>query len=110
MLKAARRQATVLWAGLTLVLFLVLSAAATGTARAEQVCLPRADAVAQLARQFDERAIGRGLSDDGQAMVELYVSDGGSWTVVVTSTAGVSCLVASGQNWSSLPLLAGRIS
>ncbi len=105
MANPARRQATVLWAVLALLLFIAL-----GTARAEQLCLPREDAVAQLGAQFDERVIGRGLVGSGEAMVELFVSEGGTWTVVLTDTAGLSCVIASGEDWSDRPLLVGQVS
>ncbi len=101
----ARRQATILWVVLTLLLFIAL-----GTAQAEQLCLPREDAVAQLGARFDERVIGRGLAASGEAMVELFVSEAGSWTVVLTDTAGLSCVVASGDDWSTVPLLVGQVS
>ncbi len=78
------------------------------TVQAAQVCLPRQEAISQLAKQFEEKPIGRGLSDDGNAMVELFTSEKGSWTIVVTDTKGKSCLVASGDSWGSLPKLVGR--
>ncbi len=78
------------------------------TVQAEQVCMPRKEAVSQLAKQFNEKPIGRGLSDDGNIMVELFTSEKGSWTIVVTNTKNISCLVASGQNWTSITKLLGR--
>ncbi len=88
--------ATVLSAGL------LLSAAG---ADAQQVCLPREQIVAQLGHDYDETAIGRGVVRGAESMVELFASKGGSWTIVVTTTTGTSCLVASGQSWSALPRL-----
>ncbi len=78
------------------------------TVQAEQVCLPRKEAIRQLAKQFKEKPIGRGLSDDGNAMVELFTSEKGSWTIVVTNTKNISCLVASGQSWTAISKILGQ--
>lgn len=120
---AARRQATAqrtaqrttLWAALVLLLFVAVSAGmnaagAAGAAGAEELCLPRAEAVAQLDAQYRERAVGRGLAAEGRTMVELFVGESGTWTIVVTDTAGRSCIVASGENWTPIPLLVGQLS
>ncbi len=63
-------------------------------------CLPHDDAVSNLKQHYDEDAIGLGLSNKGQSVVELFVADTGSWTILVTNTQGVSCVAAAGQNWS----------
>lgn len=62
-------------------------------------CGPRDVAVAELAGDLGERVIGRGLSQNGKAMVEIFKSESGSWTVIVTDTNGVSCILANGQVW-----------
>ena len=76
-------------------------------AHAQQVCAVRDTAVTQLESQFDEQIVGRGLVDNGKAMVELFVSETGTWTVVVTDTNRRSCIVASGMSWTRTPLLVG---
>ena len=63
------------------------------------VCGPREAAVGELVGIFGERAIGRGLSENGQTMLELFKSESGSWTVIVTDTQGVSCVLANGRAW-----------
>jgi hypothetical protein len=35
-------------------------------------------------------------------MVELWVSPAGSWTFVVTSANGKTCMVASGHGWEAV--------
>ncbi len=37
-------------------------------------------------------------------MLEVFVSDSGTWTVVVTDPEGVSCVLAAGQSWEEIPL------
>ena len=72
---------------------------APGAQVTQHVCGPRDAAVAELVGDFEERVIGRGLSENGQAMLEVFKSESGSWTVIVTDTYGVSCVLANGQVW-----------
>lgn len=41
-------------------------------------------------------------------MFELFVSETGSWTVVVSDPKGRSCVVASGEDRQQLPLKQGE--
>ena len=43
-----------------------------------------------------------GLSAEG-SVLEILASDTGSWTLIVTRPSGVSCVVAHGQGWESMP-------
>ncbi len=71
------------------------------------ICLPHSDAVSKLKTTYEEQKIGLGLGQRGSSVVELFVSDTGTWTILVTRTNGMSCIAASGDNWSNSPLLAG---
>ena len=71
-------------------------------AKAQAICAPREAVLAQLFETYGETRRGVGLAANN-AMVELYASeDTGTWTIVVTSPGGLSCLVASGQAWSTV--------
>jgi len=62
-------------------------------------CGPRDVAVAELAGDLGEQVIGRGLSLNGKAMLEVFKGESGSWTVIVTDTNGISCVLANGRVW-----------
>ncbi len=83
-----------------------------GTARA--LCLPHEEAIARLQRDRSETAHGFGLDNHGRAVLELFVSDAGSWTILVTRTDGLSCITASGESWTAteteLPRMAPPIA
>ena len=51
----------------------------------------------QLAKVFNEKVVGLGLAKNQQSVVELYVGDNGSWTILVTLTNGMSCIAAAGE-------------
>ena len=80
---------------------------AAGPAIAQQACLAHEAAEKELEKQFDEKVVGRGLANSGKAMFELFVSDKGTWTVMVSEPNGRSCVLASGESWQHLPLLSG---
>ena len=80
----------------------------TGAATAEQVCAPRDRAVNQLEKQFQENVSGRGLTVNGMRMIELFVSEAGSWTVLASDPAGLSCIIASGESWQGTTKLVGE--
>lgn len=68
-------------------------------------CAPRDQVLAGLATGFDEtrRAIGLTGNASGQAqVVEIFASEGGSWTITVTLPDGSTCLVASGQGYEQI--------
>lgn len=62
------------------------------------VCAPREDLVAQLDTQFAESQKAIGLLGE-QAVMEVFASDQGSWTILSTDTDGTSCIIAAGEGW-----------
>ena len=89
---------------------ITVAAAALLTAQpghARQMCAPHDAAAMQLEDKFDEQVVGRGLTPNGQAMFELFVSETGSWTVLASDPQGRSCVIASGDSWHRIPLLVG---
>ena len=73
-------------------------------------CVPHDVAEEQLAMLFNEQVVGLGLGKNQDTVVELYVSSHGSWTILVTLTNGMSCIAASGENWTAPDGLAGLAS
>ena len=68
--------------------------------RPQNSCVPHKVAIDQLAKVFNEKVVGLGLAKNQQSVVELYVGDNGSWTILVTLTNGMSCIAAAGENWT----------
>ena len=81
---------------------------ASRPADAQQLCLLHEAAQEQLAERFHEDVAGRGLASNGKAMVELYTSEEGSWTLVVTDVEGRSCVIGSGVGWINDEPLKGQ--
>ncbi|MHA3913830.1 hypothetical protein [Halovulum sp. GXIMD14793] len=70
---------------------------------AQQHCGERSAIVEHLSTKYGEQLIGVGL-ERRNAMVELYVSETGTYTVLVSFPNGRACLVVSGEHWQIRPL------
>lgn len=90
-------------------MFVVLATASPAQMQALTQCGPHARIVEVLAGKYGEapKAIG---TIDQKRFMEVYVSDAGSWTVLVTSVGGNSCIVAAGQDWENVPFEPGARS
>lgn len=59
--------------------------------------------VAMLGGKYQEGRRAIGLIS-GRAVLEIYVSPHGTWTVLATNPAGMSCVMAAGEAWEDAPL------
>lgn len=66
-----------------------------------QACLPHDSAGDKLRNEFGEKVLGRGVSSDG-TLVEIFLSQSGTFTVIKTTPKGVSCVVDFGEGWQTL--------
>ncbi|SPH24831.1 hypothetical protein DEA8626_03864 [Defluviimonas aquaemixtae] len=65
-------------------------------------CADRSAVVAELAARYGETRRGIGLAA-GNAVMEIFASDDtGTWTITMTTAGGLTCLVASGENYDHL--------
>ncbi|GLS30343.1 hypothetical protein SAMN04488498_103345 [Mesorhizobium albiziae] len=78
----------------------VLMATSTAVAQAQQNCGPHADLIAHLHEKYQELQVGYGTVGT-IAMMEVYASAAGTWTIIVTDVAGKSCIVAAGEGWET---------
>lgn len=70
------------------------------------MCGDRGQMVADLEQQFSEQPMAVGQVDSN-AVVEIFVSETGSWTIIATGTDGVSCVVSAGEGFESTTLVRG---
>lgn len=75
----------------------VLALAPTLPAAAQMRCGQRDAIVRQLATRYGETQRSVGFQQ-GRGVVEIYVNaDSGSWTILLTTPEGMSCLMAAGE-------------
>ena len=70
------------------------------SAQAQQVCDKRVDLLSQLLDQYAERPVAIGIQANG-TVLEVLVSQSGSWTILITDPQGVTCALTSGQAWQA---------
>ncbi len=63
-------------------------------------CAERAQVVSALQHEFEEAQVASGLTPSGQ-LLEVFASDKGSWTVLLSMPTGKSCMIATGDAWNS---------
>lgn len=78
---------------------------AAAPAEAQQLCLVRGEAVAQLKQQYGEQAVAMGLVDGGESVIELFADGNGGWTLLRSHAEGHTCVIGSGIAWRDV---AGR--
>jgi len=82
----------------------VMTLALVGTASAaEQICERREIMVANLTEKYGEAVQSIGLDTTGN-LLEIYASDEGSWTALLTSPRGQACVVAAGEAFEQVNL------
>lgn len=74
-------------------------------ALAQLACGKRAELLAQFARQYGEAPNAIGITDQG-ALLDLLVSPAGTWTMMMTMPGSLTCIVATGRYWETLPAVA----
>ena len=68
---------------------------------APTVCRARDGLLTQLEQKYGEVPVAIGVAD-GRLVELLTAKDGMTWTIILTSPKGVSCLIASGEGWRPL--------
>lgn len=72
-------------------------------AAAQHVCAERSDILKSLQREYQEAPNAMGMSDNGAVVEVLAARDGTTWTILMTTPDGTSCVIATGEMWEALP-------
>ena len=65
---------------------------------ANSFCADRTEMVRSLSDKFKENPTAVGQID-GSAVIEVFVSEKGSWTILATGTDGKSCVLSAGDGF-----------
>ncbi|MDQ2633846.1 MAG: hypothetical protein M3Y43_01165 [Pseudomonadota bacterium] len=66
--------------------------------QANSFCADRAEMVKSLSDKFEENPAALGQIN-GEAVIEVFVSEKGSWTILATGTDGKSCVISAGNGF-----------
>ena len=72
------------------------------------VCLIKRDTMGLTLKSAGQVPVNKGRAADGTT-VETFVSAGGRWSTVHTTTSGHSCVIASGDGWKQQPVIAALV-
>ncbi len=67
------------------------------------VCSERKKFTSFLSKKYKEMPKAVGLVSN-TGMMEVYVSKQGTWSILMTTPNGISCLIAAGDHWEGLKL------
>jgi hypothetical protein len=63
-------------------------------------CSRRSDLIKLLGKEYKEVLSGFGVSGQ-QNIVEFFISKAGTFTILATRSDGISCVIATGDNWEN---------
>ncbi len=72
------------------------------SAQAQSICGERRALVATLEKTYSETPVSVGLASNG-AIIEIFASPTGTFTIILTQPNGLTCVMAAGENWEDLP-------
>jgi hypothetical protein len=70
-------------------------------AQAQAVCGSHDQIVAQLGQVYKEEQQSLGLAANG-SVIEVFASDAGTWTILITDVNGRTCMAAAGEAWQTM--------
>ena len=74
------------------------------TAAAQQpACTDRTDVLDHLSNKYSEAPVAMGIANNGGVIEILSSKTGNSWTIILTMPNGMTCMIAAGENWESIP-------
>ena len=87
------------WATCAVAGAMVFTVASAGAA--SNLCTKRASMVDALSKKYEEQRRGIGVASKAGVM-EFYVSQKGTWTMLMTMPNGMSCIMAAGRDWEEI--------
>lgn len=72
---------------------------------ANKQCNNRDKVLGMLATKYKEVPVALGVTNNGGLIEVLSAGDGTTWTIIITTPQGMSCLVAAGEGWRKVERL-----
>lgn len=85
---------------------LVASTAASAQQQQRVPCGERTAIMSHLEDGYSEKPIAMGLDAQGRVL-EVLAAPSGTWTMLVSTPGGLTCLIASGVAWEELQMKSG---
>ena len=78
----------------------------SASAMAAPQCDERDTVLELLANKYKEAPVAIGVTNNGGLVEVLSTDNGGTWSIIVTTPNGMSCLVAAGEGWKMMEQVA----
>ena len=85
-----------------LILAAVFSLVSSAVA-AQPQCNQRIHVLGHLAEKYKEAPVVFGVTSEGRLIEVLSTSAGETWTIIVSTPDGTTCLIAAGEAWRRRP-------
>src|SRR3546814_3013618 len=83
-----------------------LALVSTSAAMAQPQCDQRESVLQVLQQKYKEQPIALGVTHNGGLVEVLTTGNGNTWSIIVTTPPGMSCLVAAGEGWKAMQQVA----
>src|SRR3546814_20642061 len=83
-----------------------LALVSTSAAMAQPQCDQRESVLQVLQQKYKEQPIALGVTHNGGLVAVLTTGNGNTWSIIVTTPQGMSCLVAAGEGWQAMQQVA----
>jgi hypothetical protein len=93
-----------MWKILALSAGLALVSASAATAQPQ--CDQRDSVLQVLQQKYREQPVALGVTHNGGLVEVLTTGNGNTWSIIVTTPQGMSCLVAAGEGWKAMQQVA----
>lgn len=80
----------------------VVALAQPVAAQGQAICKKRSEIINILGSKYGETRRSFGLQQDSRVL-ELFASENGSWTAILSLPSGMACVVATGEAWTVVP-------
>ncbi len=71
-------------------------------AAAQPQCSPRESVLKMLESKYKEAPVAVGVTNNGGLVEVLSTGQGETWSIILTTPQGVSCLIAAGEGWRAV--------
>lgn len=89
----------------------ILPVLPTNAEAGRTVCGDRAKLIEGLKTRYKEEPVALGISQKNTQALEIFASEAGTWTAIMTMPTGVACIMAAGHSWHDVPRqLAGSVT
>ena len=78
------------------------AAVAQSQNQSQNQCNTRDNVISLLSSKYKEAPVAVGVTNTGGLVEVLSTGDGNTWTIIVTTPQGMSCLVAAGEGWRAV--------